>query len=152
MLCLVGIGFQDFRERQVYWLLFLFLAILLSSIFYCNTEEPLVFLFHIGLNLLLVSLLVLLVWMYTRIILKKKFLGHSIGLGDILFFIALAVGFPTVTFLVLMVNSLIFSLLGYLILKNKLQPSVPLAGFMAFFLGIVIGYSVVFKTPSLYLF
>lgn len=74
-------------------------------------------------------------------------MGHSIGLGDILFFYAFGTGFQTVTFIVLLACSILFSLFTFLILKNRLKlKTVPLAGFMGLFLMVVLAMGEVFNT------
>lgn len=82
-----------------------------------------------------------------------KFLNVSFGLGDILFFYAFALGFPTATFLILFVSSILFSLMVSLIQKKKKTESgIPLAGLMSLFL--VFAFSIEFlpNLPSLYNF
>jgi len=81
-----------------------------------------------------------------------EFLNVSFGLGDLLFFYALAFGFPTVTFLVLFVLSILFSLFVFALLKTKKgTETVPLAGLMGLFLTGVLLVSFFPNAPSLYL-
>ncbi len=80
----------------------------------------------------------------------KKF-EDTLGLGDVLFFIALGIGFPTLTFLVLLATSLIFSLLIYLIIKSNLKSKkVPLAGFQALFIFIILFINLMFNIVNIY--
>ncbi len=153
MFLLGAICLQDFRERKVYWFLFPFLGMVLCTIYYGVAVDSIVFLLNIALNMIFMVVVVLLIFLYAKIIAKQKFVNHSLGLGDMLFFVAIALGFPTVTFLILFVNALLFSLLGFLVLKGRLhQPTVPLAGFMSVFFIVLLGYSLFFKTPSLYVY
>ena len=153
MLGLGGICYQDIKERRVYWFFFPWVGSTLCLIYFMRVADSTVFLLNLGVNLLLVTVLLLLSFLYTRLITKKPFLNYSLGLGDIFFFVAMALGFPIVTFLVLLVNGLLFSLLGFLLMKKQLKlPTVPLAGFMSIFLAIVLVYSTFFTTPSLYIY
>lgn len=82
-----------------------------------------------------------------------KFLNVSFGLGDVLFFYAFALGFPTVTFLILFVSSIVFSLMVSLIQKKKNKANgIPLAGLMSLFLAFVLSIEFLPKLPSLYNF
>lgn len=66
---------------------------------------------------------------------KINFLKEAIGLGDILFFLALALAFPTETFIVLFVFSMVFSLMLHLTVTRKQKEStIPLAGYASLFL------------------
>ncbi|NAY93495.1 general secretion pathway protein [Muricauda sp. JGD-17] len=151
IMCLGQIAYQDFRERQAYWFLFPLAMILFGSLHYSNSVESSLFLNYVMFNMLLVTLIVVALYAYTRFVAKKRFLNHSLGLGDILFFFAFALGFPTITFIILFANAIVFSLLTYLFLKKVyLGETVPLAGLMGLFLIAVIGYGIIFKSPSLY--
>lgn len=151
IICCSIMAIQDFRERAVSWILFPLLAGALS-ILHFESSAPEQFLVFIISNILLVSAIVLILFLYTRVILHKAFLNTSFGLGDLLFFYAFALGFPTFTFILLFVGAVLFSLLAFLVTKlsgdSKL---VPLAGFMSLFLIAVILASLLPQTPSLYL-
>lgn len=151
MLCLGYISIQDFKERKVYWFLFPLTAILFGLVHFLNIAEPLVFVNYVLLNALLVSLLICVLFLFTRVITKKKFLNHSLGLGDILFFYAFAIGFPTLTFSILFANAILFALLLFLVAKKRLQlQTVPLAGLMSVFLILVFAYNLLFQSPTLH--
>ena len=108
---------------------------------------------QIAINLILISSILLILYIYTKLIKKQKFLNHSLGLGDIFFFFIMAIGFPTVTFSVLFVCSMVFSLVVYLFIKNKLsQKTVPLAGLMSLFMALIFGVSLLKGVPNLYRF
>ena len=150
MLCLGWICYQDFKEREVFLFLFVVLGILLSTSFYWHISVLPVFLYSLLLNLILVAILVLLSYLITRAVLKKRFLNHSLGTGDILFFACVAVGFPSMTFIILFSCALLFSLLLFLALKTyRRMETVPLAGLMSLFFIAVMGLSI-FNGPSLY--
>ncbi len=151
MICLGYITIQDFKERQVYWFLFPLASILLGLVHFLNTAEPLAFLNYIALNVLFVTLILGVLYLTTRIIFKKRFLNHSLGLGDILFFYAFAIGFPTITFVILFTNAILFALLLFFVFKKKLHlQTVPLAGLMSSFLIFIFAYNFIFPSPTLY--
>ncbi len=146
------IAIQDFRERTVTWICFPLLGILLAMAYALHTSFERSFPFMLA-NLVLVTGVLLVLLVYTRLIAHKKFLNVSFGLGDLLFFYAFALGFPTMTFLVLFVSSILFSLLIFLLLKSSLKmESVPLAGLMGVFLILIFTSSFFPMVPSLYIY
>lgn len=145
------IVFQDFKERQVLWFLFPLTAFLLGALHVVQVGDWNLFAYHCILNGTVVTGMITLVWLYTTAIAKKEFLGHSIGLGDLLFFYALALGFPTLSFIVLFTGALLFSLLAYLIIKNRLPiKTVPLAGLMSLFVIAVLCCHLILKSTPWY--
>ncbi len=137
ILCLASIAYQDFKERAVYWFLFFVLGIMLGVLHYHNTVAP-VFMLSVLLNFLLVSLIVLVLFCYSKMVLKIGFLNHSIGLGDLLFFYAIAVGFSTVSFVILFSFSILFSVTTFFFFKKHMSnKTVPLAGIMSVFFLVV---------------
>ena len=124
--------FQDMKERQVYWFLFPVIGILGGILFYKNTLSEL-FMMAILLNTLFILLILTVVFTYVFLKFKTS-LFKTIGLGDMLLFIVLSLSFSTISFIILFVSSLVFSLLLHLILKKKNKtPTVPLAGYMSLF-------------------
>ena len=89
------------------------------------------------MNFGVVLMILLVLQGYAKLKLKTN-LNTVFGLGDALFFLALCVSFPTVSFIIFFVFSLLFSLLLHFIFKNKAaDKTVPLAGYMSlFFIGI----------------
>ena len=150
MSCCAVIGYQDLKYREVLWILFPVLAVALGTLYYLQAPSS-VFLLNIAFNLCLVSLILLLLWGYARFVAKKQFLNHSFGLGDLLFFYAFSISFPSYTFILLFVGAIFFSLLCFLILKSRLKyRTVPLAGLMSLFLFGIIACSLFVSYPSLY--
>ncbi len=154
LLTITGFGvvaFQDFKERAVTLLVFPLIAILLAFLHMYHVGLEF-FLFFALYNILLVSGVMAILWLTTKFLLKKRFLDVSFGLGDMLFFYAFALGFPTLTFIVLFVGAIGFSLFVFSILRiiYKVE-TVPLAGLMGIFLIGVILYSFLPNSPSLYL-
>lgn len=151
MLCLAYIALQDFKERRVFWFLFPLAMVLFGFVHFIKTVNIDVFIYQVGINWLSVSLVILILFLYSRLIARKTFLNHSLGLGDILFFFALGVGFPPFTFTILFASAILFSLLIFIGLKSRLKwQTVPLAGLMSTYIIFVISYSLVFNSPSLY--
>ncbi|OWW23523.1 hypothetical protein B4Q04_20200 [Zobellia sp. OII3] len=149
--CCTAITFQDFKERTVLWFLFPILGIVLAIIHLQNNPIE-QFLLFILTNILLVSGVLLILILYTRYIMRKKFLNVSFGLGDVLFFYALALGFPTMTFVFIFVGAILFSLILFLIFKKTWAlKTVPLAGLMGLYLSGVFIINFFPTTPSLYL-
>ena len=150
-MCCIYISFQDFKERAVYWFLFPLLGLGLGWLHYNLVLQELFF-SHILINLLLVTLILLILYAYSRFIAKKKFIDHSFGLGDLCLFYAFALGFPSVSFIILFSCSILFSAIVFFALHKKLQlKTVPLAGLITLFLVFIFSYSLFSNTPSLYL-
>ena len=101
------------------------------------------------MNLLIVSMVVFVLWIYTKLKLKKP-LFSVFGLGDLLFFIFLAIGFPIPTFLVLFSASLVFSIIMSIAFKKQLTKWVPLAGLQALFVALVVGVNQLLNITNLY--
>ena len=151
MLVCALIASQDFKERMVTWLLFPAVGVLLGMLYIWNTsfEQFYPFVFT---NMLLVTGIVLVLFLYTKYISRMEFLNVSFGLGDLLFFYAFALGFPTITFLILFVGAILFSLFTFLISKGKQEEdTIPLAGLMGFYLIVITLASIFPGAPSLYI-
>ncbi len=143
--------YEDNKNRQVYWFLFPILGLVLFLLF-LQVAPIAVISLNILFNLILVTSIISILYVYSSMISKKKFLDHSFGTGDLLFFYAFCLGFPSVTFIVLFSFSILFSALIYFILKKKVKfQTVPLAGYMSLFLIFVYSYSLFFVNPILYI-
>ncbi|WP_303316683.1 hypothetical protein Q4Q34_07720 [Flavivirga abyssicola] len=127
---------QDFKERMVYWFLFPVIGLLCALLFYSNTI-PELFYNALKMNLAFVIIFVLIILLYAKLKLKTSVL-KTIGLGDLLLFVAVSLAFSTISFIVIFICALIFSLTVHLVLsKNQKDITVPLAGYMSlFFLAI----------------
>lgn len=102
-------------------------------------------------NFLLLSILILLIYLYSKFKLNKSFF-ESFGLGDLLFFIALGVSFPTISFLVIFSLSLIFTFILFTVLESKMAyKTVPLAGFQALFLFLILFINLIFDIVNIYM-
>lgn len=134
ILCLGVILYQDIKERQVYWFLFPISALCFGALFYFNTLQEL-FYMSILINLIFVGLLLLIVYVYTKIKLKTTF-NNVFGLGDMLLFFGLSLSFSSVSFIVIFISALIFSLVLHFLVKRQSMTTVPLAGYMSLFFGL----------------
>lgn len=139
ILFIVTLGFlfyQDIKERKVsVWILMI--GIFLGGLIHFSKQPIIVFLSNVGINFVFVSLIFGVLWLYAKLKLKKR-IFEVFGLGDLLFFILLAMSLPILSFLILFVFSLIFSLVVFMLLKiNWKEPTVPLAGLQSLFLGLV---------------
>lgn len=144
------IFYQDCKDRKVFWFLYPIVGIL---VFVLQMQSVTIYpaLTNSAINLVLVSFLLLICYLYSRLKLKKAFLDEVLGLGDLLFFIFISFSFSIISFLVLFVFSLLFSLLLHLALKHRdSQSTVPLAGYMALFFGVVYGIGFFCESNFLY--
>ena len=152
LIVLALITFQDIREKKVSWVLFPIAGLLLCVLYENKTIIQYSYIFLI-MNIILTTSILGILFLYTRIIRGMKFLNVSFGLGDVLFFYAFALGFPTITFLILFVSSILFSLMVSLIQKKKnTDNGIPLAGLMSLFLVFVFSIEFLPNLPSLYNF
>ncbi|EJL60658.1 hypothetical protein PMI10_03716 [Flavobacterium sp. CF136] len=140
--------YQDCKDRLVFWFLYPLAGILALAIQYFILPVNSILL-NVGTNLILVLFLLLVCYVYTR--LRKLEFSNSFGLGDVLFFIFISFTFSTISFLVLFIFSLFFSLLLHLVLSQKgKQKTVPLAGYMSLFFGVVYGITFFCESNFLY--
>jgi hypothetical protein len=140
--------YQDFKSRMVYWFLYPIIGILAFAI-QSNAVPLSVAFVNFGFNLLFVIFLLAVTAVYIKF--KGLDFKNTIGIGDVLFFVFIAASFSVVSFWVLFVFSLIFSLLLHLVLTSKKEPAtVPLAGYMSLFFGAV--YAVSFCCSDTFLF
>lgn len=140
--------YQDFKNRLVYWFLYPIVGILAFAIQLCTVPLELA-LFNLGFNLLFVAVILGVSFFYAKF--RNLIFKNTIGLGDILFFVFVSSTFSIVSFFVLFVFSLLFSLILHFALNtSKKYQTVPLAGYMSLFFGAV--YTVTFFYNSSFLF
>lgn len=131
-LCFFFIFIQDIKERQVYWFLFPVTGLLCALLFYYSTLPELFYL-SIKYNFIFIFLLVLIISLYAKFKLKTS-IFKTIGLGDLLLFLTLSSSFSTISFIIIFISSLIFSLALHLVSSKKQKLlTVPLAGYMSLF-------------------
>ena len=145
---LFWIFYEDLKDRSI-TLVWMLLLLILGG--FLNFEKQILELFLINtlINVLTVSFVMSILWVYAKFKLKKE-LFKVFGMGDLLFFVFMAVSFPTTTFLVMFSCSLIFSLLVSTFLQKTLTKWVPLAGLQALFLGLIFGVNHFFNFVNLY--
>lgn len=141
---------QDCKDRKVYWFLYPIVGVL---VFVLQMEVVPIYsvLVNASFNLLFVFVLLFVCYLYAVFKLKKPLLKEVFGLGDVLFFIFIAFSFSIVSFFVLFVFSLVFSLLLHFALQHKqTEKTVPLAGYLSLFFGVVYGISFFWDSNFLY--
>ena len=140
--------YQDLRSQLVYWFLFPTLGLLLAYLHFSHSDWY-NFIIAISLNIVLVFSITLILLIYSKFKIKRPFFKEVFGLGDLFFFLAIAVGFPSITFIVVFVLSIIFSLVtGILLIKKQ---TIPLAGFMSIFMMVLLATNWIFNTVNLYI-
>jgi len=157
LLIFISLGlicYQDMRYRAVYWICFPVLSVLL---FFLKKEYAG---FSIALTescygLLFIGAQVFLLWLYFSMKNKRlvNITRNYLGLGDILFLLAIAFYLSPVNYILFYVGSLIIVLLYTLtqhVLLKKVNPEIPLAGLQALILGVVLIFSII--NPSLKLY
>ncbi len=144
------ISFQDLKNREVYWFLFPLLIILLGYLHYSNTSQ-INFVISSGINLVLIFSIIAILYIYTLLKIKRPFFSEVFGIGDALLFIAIALAFPTITFVIIFVFSIFFSLAVWIILKNTLKhKTIPLAGYISIFMILIYLGDWIIDTVNLY--
>ncbi|MEP0266113.1 hypothetical protein [Dokdonia sp.] len=151
MASLLAIFYQDQKDRLVYWWLFLVGALGLSVI-HINAVGWLQYGIHSAFNSGLVLLMLLVLIGYIKIRMQTFSLQNVLGIGDIFFLFALALGFATLSFVTLLVFGFIFSLIIHLVFQKftlsrkhtkdismHKEKTVPLAGYLSlFFAGVLL--------------
>ncbi|TRW97017.1 prepilin peptidase [Flavobacterium gawalongense] len=138
LFCLLAVFFQDWKYRRIH--VGLPLAIFLFSFYVIQHENKILFkiiVYNLGFFLLTLSILILYMSLKT-----KKFLNpfqNYFGLGDLLFYVAIAPLFLLQNYILFFIFSMIFAIGLQLGLKKIIRENtVPLAGFSALLLFILI--------------
>lgn len=146
---LLWIFYQDIKERKVL-LISMITLLFVGGLLHSQYQFFELFLLQIGINIGVVGVVLMLLWLYTHFVMRKR-LFEAFGLGDLLFFIIIAVSFPTPTFLVVFCCSLLFSLVLFIALKTSLKENtIPLAGFQALFIVLLLVSNLLFNFVDLY--
>jgi len=144
------IFWQDSKDRLVYWFLYPLVGIV-AFVIEGNRIGYLLAILTSLINLLLILIIIITGYLYSTLILRKKFVNESLGMGDLLLFIFLCFTFATTTFIILFVFSLFFSLILHQYFKNRSDhKTVPLAGYISLFFAAV--YLISFFIHPKYLF
>ena len=132
------IFWQDYKDRMVYWFLYPIVGVLgfLIQLFYTDIYSLIL---NSAINLCFILTVLGILWVYAKLVLKQNLVNKGIGIGDVLFFVFLPFCFSIISFFILFVFSLLFSLLIFVILKvkNPKMETIPLAGVMSLFFGAV---------------
>ena len=152
--CLSLIYYQDMRYRAVSWISFPLLGLLLffQKQWYVGVIDSLV---DCGYGLLFFAVQLFLLWAYFAIKNKKPIdiTKEYLGLGDVLFLLAIAFYFSPVNYVLFYIGSLIivliYALLQQLWLKRE-NLQIPLAGLQALLFGLLFILS--FVNPNLKLY
>ncbi len=130
--------YQDVKSREVSWILFPATFVLSGLVSSYNTAFiELVITWVLNLLILGSLFLCLLLYVNVRFGRTKANFWSYFGLGDVLFFIVLSVSFSAFNFVLMIISSLLFSLVLSILIPSK-KKTVPLAGFQALFLIVVI--------------
>ena len=129
--------YQDIKERAVWWFLFPVFLLCAAWLHYHQSIQE-IFWKHILFNLSAFFIVFSFAFLYSKLKMKADFLKEAIGLGDLLFFLALSFAYPTVTYIVVFVFSMLFSLILHLVIHSgKKSATVPLAGYASLFLILI---------------
>ena len=148
-ICFISVFVQDWKERKVFWFLFPAIALFSGVLLYDRLYKS-IFYMTILINSLFTLMLLLIIAIYSKFKLKTS-IKNTFGMGDALLFFALTFSFSSVSYLILFVFGLVFSLTLHLFLKHKNKyDNVPLAGYLSLFFSLVyLGHWVGFL-PYLY--
>lgn len=144
LLCLLAVFFQDWKYRQIHVLLPL--AVFFFSFFLINqTTDSIIKIIAGNLLFFAITLIGLTLYMSIK---NKKFLNpfqNYFGLGDLLFYAAITPLFLIQKYILFFILSMVFAIAMQMGLKKFMrQETVPLAGFSALFLSLVIVKDMVF--------
>lgn len=136
--CLIAVFIQDWKYRRIHVML---PVIIFGISFYLISRKKIDLINIIILNtgFFLMTLSILTVYMSLK---SKKFLNpflHYFGLGDLLFYISVAPLFILKNYILFFILSLLFAILLQFGLKKFIkEDTIPLAGYSALFLIIVL--------------
>lgn len=129
------IVFQDMKFRAISWLLIPALCIVLfGKAIVLNETDGI--LFNITFNIVFVLIQLLLLTIYISIKNKKmtNIINSYLGIGDILFFVAIGFAFSPLNYILFYVISMVLTMLlfvSYKTVKKNISAEIPLAGGMA---------------------
>ncbi|MFB9108528.1 hypothetical protein ACFFVK_08055 [Flavobacterium gyeonganense] len=138
LFCLIVIFFQDIKYRRIH----IILPIVIFGISFLIVplkKYDLVEIFLFNTGFFFITLGILTLYMSLK---SKKFLNpfeHYFGLGDLLFYVAITPLFLLKNYILYFILSMLFAILMQLGLKKFIkEETVPLAGFSALFLFIIL--------------
>ena len=138
LLCLVIVFIQDWKFRKIHVVLPLVIFAISFFVIAIEKYDLLeIVLFNVGFFLITLSILTIYMSMKS-----KRFLNpfhHYFGLGDLLFYVAITPLFLLKNYILFFILSLLFAIILQFGLKKFIkEETVPLAGYSALFLFIVI--------------
>lgn len=146
--------YQDFKQREISWILLplLFISFALKAFFVVQMKE-IVFAILFNIGFIVFQLFFLTLWVSFKNKRWVNIINVQLGLGDILFFIAITSAFATIQFIVFYVVSITVTLAGFIIYKLRLKnvnPEIPLAGAMSAILIFFIVLSIILPQFNFY--
>ncbi len=146
---LLFVLYFDVRKRKIHVILPILIFCFAIFINYTSNDLQLInILFNVGFLIINILGLTLYFSLKTKALFNP--IDRAIGLGDIVFFVAITPLFEFKTFVLFFIAGLLFSLFLHLILLLfKKMKTIPLAGYLSLFLAISIVVQNVFniKTP-----
>ncbi|PJJ11129.1 type IV leader peptidase family protein [Flavobacterium sp. 1] len=149
LLCLLIVFFQDWKYRAIH--VVLPLLIFLSSYFIIRQENKLSNkIMLLNICFFLITLSILTIYMSLK---NKRFLNpfqNYFGLGDLLFYIAITPFFNNKNYILFFILSMFFAICLQFTLRKKMKhDTVPLAGFSALFLFIILAMDSLLSIPKI---
>lgn len=149
LLCLLVLFFQDWKYRSIHMVLPI--LIFLSSYYIIRQENKLSNkIMILNLCFFLITLSILILYMSLK---NKRFLNpfqNYFGLGDLLFYISVTPLFNLKNYILFFILSMIFAICLQFTLRKKMKhKTVPLAGFSALFLFIILAMDGLLSIPKI---
>ncbi|OFY82845.1 MAG: hypothetical protein A3F72_01805 [Bacteroidetes bacterium RIFCSPLOWO2_12_FULL_35_15] len=134
--CLGIVVFQDFKHRQISWLLIptIFVAFVGKALLVIGVNSSLIINTIWNSTFILIQIVLLTVYMSIKNKKLVNIVNTYLGIGDVLFFIVLCAAFSPVNYIVFYLASTLLTLIGFLfynIISKKATREIPLAGAMA---------------------
>lgn len=141
--------YQDWKYRAISWLIFPGVLLCAATLFWVNENEVEILLFNI------VFLAVIFGVLFLYISVKRQrwvnLFKADIGLGDLLFLIAVSPLFSDRNFILFFISGMLFSGLIHVVvsLRHK-NPKIPLAGYLALYIIGLQGFSLLTQNNLFY--
>lgn len=139
LIVLAAIACEDLRTRRVHIGLFAALCLLMVVHGLFLEDAPFTWLQHGAWNLVLLSVMLGLLWVYLRIRHRGRLaFSDGMGAGDVVLFVLLAFAFPAGAFMLFLIAALSFTLLAHVIVRRILhlrEATVATAGWVSICFG-----------------
>ncbi len=126
---------QDIKYRAIHFTLPLGILVLALVRFFVLGKD-----YHELLQSLFFLVIVLIgLFLYLSLKFKKIInpIDHFIGLGDLVFFIAVLPLFYKSTYVLFFITGMLFSIISHLLFTKDKEAHVPLAGYLSIYLGLI---------------